>query len=128
MAYVDYQFYTDVFHGAMSEADFNRFLLTASYKLESITFDRVKKLDLTDADIAERIGMAVCTLIESMFFSHQTGGKEISLEIVGHHHVSYVEAKTSAQARLIASVRPYLSGIMVDGVSLLYRGVGGCCR
>ena len=51
MAYADYKFYSEVFHGTMSEADFARFAEPASAYIDAATFDRITPELLADENI-----------------------------------------------------------------------------
>lgn len=127
MAYVDYTFYTEKYGGAMQQADFDRLVNRAGYMLCDLTGGRLSDVDLAIEANKNGISMAMCAVIERLAQQEKTGGKEISLEIVGQHHVSFVEDKRSESKRLLDLVRPYLCNVGVDGQSLLYRGKGRLC-
>lgn len=124
--YADYTFYKETYHGAMPESEYPRFSLLASYKLENMTAGRVLKCyPGPPDDAAEAISMAACLIADRLKCWEENGGKEVVSESVGRVSVSYKELWRDPEARLRSEVRPFLQGIFVGGVSLLYRGTEG---
>lgn len=132
-AFVDYAYYTGVYHGAsVSNSVFQRLARTASFYVNYQTFERAEKViaDGSDADLIGRIKDATCAAIEALArFSGDSGSeavnRPIASETVGEHSVSYAqpgraqqEAEMSESEVIAASIRPYLAmtGLMYQGV------------
>ncbi len=129
ITYADYAFYKGTYHGAMPESDYLRFALLAAYKLEGMTAGRVVKLyPGPPDDVAEAISMAACLIADRLKEWEENQGMAKTSETVGKHSVGYEASKRDPEARLRSDVGPFLQGIQVDGVDLLYRGADGRCR
>lgn len=112
MSYADSDYYKSVYHGAMSDADFERLSRKASAYLDSLTFGRIKDDWTGDA----RVKDACCAVAEQLYQQEQGG--EIASESTGGWSRSYVTAGKTAAASLRDTARRYLSN-----TGLLYRGV-----
>lgn len=123
MAYTTYQFYKDVYGGAMDEADFCRYAARAGYVLEAMTQDRVKSLyPAPPPAVSEPIGMAMGAVLDGLAREEQTGGRTVVLEAVGKHRIGYASTVQSAARSLRRDAAPYLRGVRdANGVPLLSR-------
>lgn len=86
MAYADYNFYTTIYKGTLSEAAFGRLSERASDYIDSRT-DYVLKKTGIPLELEERVKKACCALTEVMNTNEQGGAK--SSETVGNYSVSY---------------------------------------
>lgn len=63
MAYADYSFYFNVYHGTeINSDDWNRYALIASLHIDRVTFGRLKH----GAVITDDVRMAVCSVAETL--------------------------------------------------------------
>ena len=132
-AFVDYAYYTGVYHGAsVSDSVFQRLARTASFYVNYQTFERAEKVVAagSDADLIGRIKDATCAAIEALArFSGDSGSeavnRPIASETVGEHSVSYAktgqetqDAEATESGVIAASIRPYLAmtGLMYQGI------------
>lgn len=128
MDYLTYKFYTDIWGGSLPETLFTRYAARAWYALDCMTHGRIGKIwgQLSNGE-KDAIRIALCALVDNLHANDQTQGREISLEIVGQHHVSYFQMTTSRQNQLRELVKPYLCGITYQGRALTYRGLDRRC-
>lgn len=98
MAYADYDFYMDVYHGsAISEAEFDRLISKASAYLDS-----VKASDFPDAGAA---GMAACSVAELWKDTEQG---ELQSQTVGKWSKTYSSPQKSRESRMFEAAALYL--------------------
>lgn len=118
MAYCDYPYYRDNFHGKMSEADFAFHAESASDYIDSVTFGRITADILADEILAKKIKRACCACAD--IYADVSVSSKIASETVGSHSVTYAAAGNSAESekRLFSSVKMYLAD-----TGLMYRGV-----
>lgn len=123
-----YKFYTDVWGGSLSKEDFDRYKARAWYILDCLTYGRITLLwpDAQEKD-KTAISMAFCAVLDFVASNVQTGGRTVTTEIVGKHHVTFAAPTKSEAAQLRTLVQPYLCGVMYNGQSILYRGIEGVC-
>lgn len=123
-----YQFYVDEWGGSLSESEFNRLYGRAWALLNSMTHGRLATCwdSFTDGEKSS-IYMALASMIDSVASAEKTRGRNVLLEIVGQHHVSYSEPKASGGYTARVDVSPYLEGINCRGVPLMFRGYRRRC-
>ena len=156
MAYADYYFYADRYHGERTASDgIERWLERASDMLDGITCNRLMAAFPQEEAHAEKVKKAVCAIADVLFqvdyqrraaapqtaadgsvhgaVSSVTSGKE-SISYAGINAGSTIYSSAAAsQDKLRELVQgiaaEYLSGIPdANGISLLYRGVDKCTR
>lgn len=117
MLTVDYKYYTETFHGKMTEADFERLSVYASAYLDELTFGKISaELDSDTKDKAKR---AFCAVADAYRLNEQGGG--IAAESNDGISVTYVAGVSNAKTdgrRLYEAAALFLSS-----TGLLYRGV-----
>lgn len=124
MAYADYEFYRDNFHGNMNEADFLKYSGTASDFIDSATFGRITQEIMNDTVISEKIKRACCACAEAAQKHEYGAGSGISQEKTGEHSVSYAQVSHSEYTKALYGIaKTYLGDIYADGLKLMYRGV-----
>lgn len=151
MAYADYQFYIQVYHGEHSQEDvIERWLEMASDELDVFTFGRLMSAFPAEATHAAKVKKAVCAIADALYLvdvqrkaaapqkqedgsyhgavsSVSSGGESISYSKADSGSV-YAEAAASKEKEfeLVRSIAfKYLAGIPdANGVNLLYAGVG----
>ena len=65
MAYVDYEFYKNIYgDSAMPETDFNRLSWESCRRIDTLTLNKLKFAYPTDEDSSEAVKWCVCKLIE----------------------------------------------------------------
>lgn len=124
-AFIDYAYYTNVYHGAsVSASDFDRLALEATALVDLVTFDRAGAVIGLNADteIISRIKLATCAVMEANQRIEQSGGSSgvVASETVGSHSVSYVnrkDANMSVHDELAGTAYRYLAN-----TGLMYRG------
>lgn len=116
-SYAGYDYYTDTFGGTLiSSTEFYRLSREASAFVNAVTFGRAE--DVTDADLLDKIKMAVCAAADLLLSQEKNGGV-IQSETVGSHSVSYAQAQQrSAEAQLTQAVKLWLGQ-----TGLMYRGL-----
>lgn len=125
---VSYEFYTNTWGGVLPETTFNQYLTRAWLVLNCITQGRITKIWSTlNEGSKDAIGMALCALVDDLQLNDASHGKEVSLEIVGQHHVSYFQMTSSRQMQLRNLVQMYLCGLTYQGRPLTYRGIDRRC-
>ena len=124
MVYADYEFYCDVFHGDMSEAEFLKYSRAASDFIDCVTFGRITQELMSDEYAAYKIRSACCECAD-IFYSHsQAAASAVTQEKVGDYSVSYAQQKSrkSRQSELYSAAKEYLYDISAGDVKLMYRG------
>ena len=114
---VDYSFYTGVFHGTMSEAEFARCAVFASAYLDTVTMGRCS--GTLSEDVAARVKLAFCAVADA--HGQNERGGDVAAEANDGVSVSYRSAETTAAQRLYDAAAVHLAP-----TGLLYRGVGVC--
>lgn len=152
MAYADFSFYTDVYHGdVLTEDNADRWLDRASDELDVFTFGRLVDAFPENAANVVKVKKAVCAIADALFYVDEqrkaasaqqaddgsyrgaiasiTSGKEsISYAVGSAASIStYAAAAASADAhnQLIGNIAAkYLARVPdANGVFLLYAGV-----
>lgn len=129
MIYTDYGFYSQTWGGELTEAEFDSLAVRSQYVLDHITRHRLGVYwDSAAEDQKNAVRMAQCALIDQ-HLAVENSDKQVASESIGSHSVTYT-ATRSAQRRMRDIIRPYLDGLTVDGVSVMYRGLEErrCCR
>ncbi len=118
MAFCDYAYYRDEFHGNMSEEDFAYYAESSSDYIDSVTYGRITAETLADEKLARKIKRACCACAD--ISAEIAVSARIASETVGSHSVTYAAAGNSsaAEKRLFDSVKRYLGS-----TGLMYRGV-----
>ena len=110
MAYADYDFYSNVYKGTLSKADFERLAERASDYIDGRTNYILKTAGIPD-DMTERVKKACCALSE-IIQNNEAGGVKTS-EKVGDYAVSYAEGTfRTAEQRLDDTLQLYLSDLV----------------
>ena len=92
--YVDYQFYTDSYRGAMPRESFERFVVRASRYIDKITFGRIADLD----DMPEGVKWACCEMCETLKAESDSrvDGKDVKSVSNAGYSVTYVSSADGA--------------------------------
>ena len=123
MAYADFEFYRDVFHGKMSEADFAKYTEPASAYIDAVTFDRITPALLEDAGISGKIRRACCACADDMYSCGRTEG--VRSETVGSYSVTYGDSSVAeVSSARYNTVKIYLGNVYAGNTKLMYRGCG----
>ena len=117
MLYATYDYYQNVYCGAMSQDDFRRHVRSASAYLDQITFGRVGALQDEDP-LQCKVSDACCAVAEA-YRRNEEGG--VTSETNGDHSVTISRDSKSDSRRLYDAAALYLGN-----TGLLYRGVYGC--
>lgn len=150
MAYADFDFYIETYHGECSDDSIKRWLEMASDELDAFTFGRLMSAFPTEISHATKVKKAVCAIADALFqvdiqrkaaapqkqedgsyhgavSSISSGGESISYSKADSGSV-YAEAAASKEKEfeLVRGLAyKYLAGIPdANGVNLLYAGVG----
>lgn len=127
MAYVDYSYYTNTYHGvAVSASDFSRIANTATAHIDAVTFSRAAATIGVGEDTAliDKIKMATCAVADVVKVIESGDVDGVTQESQGRYSVSFgansSRAQTHAQ-RITAAASVYLAntGLMFAG---FYRG------
>lgn len=126
--YTNYYFYKNTYMGNMSENDFNKQVIGASYEVQKNIFDR----DITDYE--DEVQLATCSVADILYKIEQLESKKtttmsdktLKSESVGDYSrtfdtssVSDIELEISNQnAKIKEEIKKYLLN-----TGLLYRGV-----
>lgn len=122
--YCDFSYYSNTYHGKMSEADFVRYAGPASAYLDRITFGRITGETCEDEIVGDLIRRACCAVAENMLHDSQSAEGAIAMETVGSHSVSYRDrSKAEKDMGLYSSAALYLADVSFNGVKLMYRGI-----
>lgn len=117
MLTVDYDFYTNTFHGRLGRADFERLGVYASAYLEELTMGRTAK-ELPGM-VMEKVKLAYCSVVDTYHLNENGGG--IASETNDGISVTYVAGVNNSSSdgqRLYAAAALFLAH-----TGLLYRGV-----
>lgn len=116
--YLSYEEYQEL-EGKLSEMPFNLLEFKAQKEVDSITFNRFKKL--SSDEYPNELKLCVNELISELN-SYNTSGN-IASESVGNYAVSYNKPISSEEKKVITSIiTTYLSEIKVNDVPVLYCG------
>ncbi len=111
MAYADYEYYSNVYKGTLSETAYERLSERASDYIDSRTGYILKKAGITE-EMEERVKKACCALTEVMS-SAETGGGVKASESVGDLSVSYaVGTQRSDVQKLDDAIQLYLADLV----------------
>lgn len=114
MAFADYSFYKETYHGAaLSEAEFLRLGVQAAAFIDDITFSKASL-----SPESEAVRLAECAVAERLFSGESREG--IKSETVGRHSVTYRDggaAKSGEYTGLYDAAARFLGPS-----GLLYRG------
>ena len=112
MAYADYLYYRDTYHGSLPEEEFERLSRRASAYLDQVTFGRI-----TSAWAAgEPVKDACCAVADEMFRAENPGTTSRTVGAWSETYVS-TESRTPQQRLYDAAV------LHLSMTGLLYRGV-----
>ena len=110
MAYADYDYYSEVYKGTLSEADFDRLSERASDYIDGRT-DYVLKTAGIPEELEERVKRACCALAEIVENVNIGGFK--TYETVGNHSVGYTTGvKKSPEQKMDDIMQLYLADLL----------------
>lgn len=115
MRAVSYQFYTQIYHGQLSENDFQALSMQAAAYVDDLTMGRASGT-LTE-DEAQRVDLALCAVVEAMHTAQELGG--VTAQTNDGVSVSYAADYTKATGQHIRDA----AVIYLAQTNLLYRGV-----
>jgi len=151
MAYADYSFYTDTYHGdTLTSENAAKWLDRASEFVDAVTFRRTEHTFPTNEADAVKVKKAVCAIAEAQYqidaqvratqagvdkqgnlrtaVASMSSGRESVSYMQNANGSAYARAATDTEAarRLLADIAAqYLAGVPdSEGVFLLYAGVG----
>jgi len=124
-AFIDYLYYLNNGGSSISESEFDRYAVRASYQVNFLTFNRAEAIITADTNLSlidriKRATVAVADVMKS--YSVSEGGALIQSEKVGDHSVQYRsgdELRSQETQAVSSVVEMYLSH-----TGLLYPGVG----
>ena len=110
MAYADYDYFSNVYKGVLSEADFERLSERASDYIDGRTNYILKNAGIPE-DMEERVKKACCALAE-VIRSNEAGGAKVS-EKVGDYSVSYSwGGSRTAEQKMDDIIQLYLADLV----------------
>ena len=114
MAYADYTFYKESFHGVMPEDDFLRLQALAEAYVDAVTFGRAKEYS---AD--EKVRMACCAVLDA-YRLNESGGGVVSETVgkISRNYANGISNTPTEEQRLKRAAYLFLAG-----TGLLYRGI-----
>lgn len=112
--YVDYEFYSQTYHGEVPQEKFERLNIQAQAIIDKYTFNRIKEANYN-------VKFAVCELIDYLYELENKGGNEIASEKVGTYSVTYATGNGSAD--LIKKKQRDIAMKWLGHTGLMYRGV-----
>lgn len=127
MAYADFEYYRDIYHGsAIDEDAFPALAREASLFIDQLTYNRMNQgWQVTDA-----VKMAVCAVAERIQIAKQSGAMSVNSSIKSENNdgysVSYNDLSlihNQLYSDYEAAAYPYL---IFTG--LMDRSIGRCCR
>lgn len=135
MAYADYTFYKDTYHGvAIPEADFPRLAQRASEQVDFLT--RYRAAVYADSVDPEPIAKAACAIAEVLWQGERGGAssgtagseKVIKSESVGKQKVDYAtfHAASAAGQSYLNRQMAKAAALHLFPTGLLYRGAVTC--
>lgn len=115
--YSDYAFYTNIYNGALTEAEYNRFSVRAMAEINRMTSNRAKTATEEDA---ENVKLAECAVIDELNYQSFGGHGDVVSESndgISRSYATGVVSKSSRQ-RIDAAAYTWLCN-----TNLLYVGV-----
>lgn len=119
MVTVNYEFYTQIFHGQLTETDFNRLAVYASAYLDELTLGRIT--DTLPEATTQKVKLALCAVAEA-YQVNERGG-DIASETNDGISVTYVGGANSTQAKSAGRRLYEAAALFLGSTGLLYRGV-----
>lgn len=116
---VSYQFYTQVYHGKLSEDDYLALSMRASAYVDDLTMGRSSG-ELTEAD-ALRVDLALCAVADAMHTAHELGG--VTSQTNDGVSVSYAADYAAATGQHVRDA----AIVYLAQTNLLYRGHDDAC-
>lgn len=116
MRTVSYQFYTQNYHGQLSESDFLALSMRAAAYVDDLTMGRSSG-DLTEAE-AQRVDLALCAVTDAMHTAQELGG--VTSQTNDGVSVSYAADYAGATGKHIRDA----AAVYLAQTNLLFRGVG----
>jgi hypothetical protein len=124
-AFIDYLYYINNGGSSISESEFDRYAVRASYQVDFLTFNRADAIVTagTNTQVIDRIKRATVAVADVMksYSVNGGGGAIVQSEKVGDHSVQYRDGEQlrSQETQAVSSVvEMYLShtGLMYPGV------------
>lgn len=110
MAYANYDYYSGIYKGTLSEADFDRLSERASDHIDGRTDYILKKAGIPE-ELEERVKKACCALAE-VICQNESGGGKVS-EKVGNYSVSYASGSSrTAEQKMDDIMQLYLADLI----------------
>ena len=112
--YADYDYYTSVYAGSLSEDDFARLSVAARRYINMITMGRACTApESVRGDLAD----CMCAIVDEMYMQQQTSGADIASESNDGVSVTYRDNRGSPEQRLQGIAMQYLAstGLMYAG-------------
>jgi len=120
MLTVDYDFYTDTFHGTLEEDDFIRLSVFAAAYLDELTLGRITE-ELSDT-AKQLVSLALCAVCDARAMDERRDG--IASETNDGISVSYITSGSAVGAASPGAMRLYnAAALYLAPTGLLYRGV-----
>ena len=106
MAYADYSFYTDTFHGdVLTEANAAKWLERASDELDTLTFRRLENGFPENSSDAARVRKAVCAMAEALYYiDEQLRAAAVQKDESGQYVGAVASVKSGAESVSYASL------------------------
>lgn len=127
-AYVDYDYYLQIYGNNISDTDFARIAREASRKVDIATtgIDNIKKLKTafpTDEDDAEAVKMCICKIINVMWQINQAEirvnyARDVIKENDGSVHGRFVTSKTAGNESISYSTGTSEGSTLIDKVMI----------
>lgn len=116
MLIADYKFYTDTYHGKMSQEDYDRLTVYAAAYLDELTMGRINE-DLPAA-VMTKANLALCAVADAYRLQEQGGG--VASETNDGVSVTYVAgSQVKSEGRRLYEA----AALFLGPTGLLYRGV-----
>ena len=125
-AYIDYDYYLQIYGDNIPEPDFSRMSWEASRKVDIATtgIDNFRKLKTAfpeDEDDAETVRMCVCKIVNVMWQIYQSGkrvnsARDVIEENDGSVHGKFITSKTSGNESISYSTGPSGEATLIDKV------------
>lgn len=123
MAYIDYDFYINDFHGtAVTLSDFDKLAEEASATIDYLTFDRAEPI-ITAGDetsLIEKIKMAICAIVD-VLSDISINGSSIRSEGVASYRVTYAYGADKQASRDVRCTR--VAKLYLGSSGLMYKGL-----
>lgn len=118
MLTVEYGFYTDTYHGTLSEAEFTRASVFASAYIDELTLGATGDGSGLDEDVLLRARLALCAVCDA--HARQEAHAGIASATNDGYSETYVTGDGDAAGRQLRSA----ASVYLAPTGLLYRGVG----